>query len=76
LDPDPPPLNLIFVLVEERLDCTREYRVEPERGMESGSGATKEEVEGEWVTEVEEEEWVEEGENVDLYPSERKDPRS
>jgi hypothetical protein len=44
--------------------------------MESGSGATKEEVEGEWVMEVEEEEWVEEGEEVDLYPSERKEPRS
>jgi hypothetical protein len=69
-------LALVFVLVEERLDCTCEYRVSPERGMESGSGATREEVEGEWVIEVEEDEWVEEGEDVDLNPSERKEPRS
>jgi molybdopterin biosynthesis enzyme len=67
---------LVFVLVEERLDCTCEYSVEPEKGMESGSGAKKEEAEGEWVMEVEEEEWVEEGENVDVYLSERKEPRS
>jgi hypothetical protein len=67
---------LVFVLVEERLDCTCEYSVEPERGMESGSGATKEELEGEWVIEEEGEEWVEEGEDVTVNLSERKEPRS
>jgi hypothetical protein len=72
LDPDVPPLGLVFVLVEERLDCTCEYSVEPEKGMESGSEVTKEEVEGEWVMGVEEEEWVEEGEDVDVYLSERR----
>jgi hypothetical protein len=69
-------LGLVFVLVEESLDCTCEYRVVPERGMESESRATREEVEGECVMEVEEDEWVEEGEDVDLNPSERKEPRS
>jgi hypothetical protein len=46
-------LGLVVVVVD-RLDCTWEYRVESERGMESGSGATKKEVEGKWMMEEEE----------------------
>jgi hypothetical protein len=76
LDPVPPALGLAFVLVEKRLDRTWEYSVEPERGMESGSGATKEEFEGEWVIEEEEEEWLEEGEDVVVNRSEQKKSKS
>jgi hypothetical protein len=68
-------LGLVLV-VEERLDCACKYRVEPERGMESGFGATKDDVEEEWVMEEEEGEWVEGREDVVVNPSERKEPRS